>query len=119
MNGNKKIIHLTESELKNIIKEHVQKVLLEWGNYRSSESFTIGLWAVDLEDAVADYLDSLDKFPGEVEIDLAYEIIPYERGDYWTPPCGGYADLEEITVDTDGTFQDILPPELYESFKDT
>ena len=119
MNTNKNIIQLTETELKNIIKEHVQKVLLEYRNYSSSESITIDLWSVDIEDAVADYLDSLDDFPGTVEIELYYEIIPYEPGDYWTPPYGGYADLEKIEVDTDGAFQKILPPELYESFKDS
>lgn len=119
MNGNKNIIHLTESELKNIIKEHVQKVLKEWRNYRGSVPVAIDLWKVDLEDAVADYLDSLDNCPGEVEIKIAYEIIPYERGDYWTPPSGGYADLEEMTVDSNGAFDNILPPELYKSFEDS
>lgn len=119
MNGNKNIIHLTESELKNIIKEHVQKVLIEWRNYRGSVPVAIDLWKVDLEDAVADYLDSLNNSPGEVEIRIAYEIIPYERGDYWTPPSGGYADLEEITVDSNGAFENILPPDLYKSFEDS
>ena len=112
----KNIIRLTESELKNLIRESVKSIIAEANGY-NTEDISVDLCYVDFDsEELGDFLDSLDEYPDQVSCELEYSIEEYDRGDYWTPPSGGYAEIVDWSVDTDGVFKSILPPELYEIF---
>lgn len=120
MNRNKKnIIHLTESELKTIIKEEILNIISERKIAYPTTTVYIDLFNIDIEDeSLCEYLDNIDEdCPNEVAVTIEYEIIPYSPGDYWTPPEGGYADLIDCHIDSNNNFKNILPPELFEIFK--
>lgn len=112
----KNIIRLTESELKKLIRESVKSIIAEANGY-NTEYISVDLCYVDFDnEELGDFLDSLDETPDQVSCELEYSIEEYDKGDYWTPPSGGYADIVDWSIDTDGVFKNILPPELYEIF---
>lgn len=119
----KNIIRLTESELKTLISESVKNILKESGvrkNNKSSDiskNFDVDLYDVEFSNPELDeYLSELENLPETVEVVLHFREVPYDKGDYYTPPSGGYAELEDYDIDSDGTFEKLLPPELYQHF---
>lgn len=115
----KQIIRLTESDLHEIIKESVNRILHE--SYSHSEEYImVDVNDVNFEDErVSDFLyDNQDKELPEVSVKIEFEIEPYDPGDYWTPPYGGYARIVDCTPDEDGYYKKIIPEELYQCFID-
>ena len=113
----KQIIRLTESDLHNIITESVNRILHE--SYSHSEEYIlIDVDDVDFKDErVSDFLyDNQDKEFPKVSVKLEYDIEPYDGGDYYTPPSGGYANIVRCEPDEDNQFKNIIPQELYQSF---
>lgn len=116
----KNTIRLTESELKTMIKEAVSKIITESPLYRKSP-VQEGIIEVDLM-----YLEfsnpQLEEFfedakcPETVSVRVEYTVEPFNRGDYWTPPSGGEVEMENMEVDYDGVFKNIIPADLYQSF---
>ena len=113
----KQIIRLTESDLHNIITESVNRILHE--SYSHSEEYIL----IDVDDVnfkderVSDFLyDNQDKEFPKVSVKLEYDIEPYDGGDYYTPPSGGYANIVRCEPDEDNQFKNIIPQELYQSF---
>lgn len=118
----KKVIKLTESELKNIIKESVKKVLNETKHLHESFNDSeyikdeIELWELDLSEEVSDFLEDYNgKEYDTVSVEVEVINEPYNSGDYWTPPSGGVR-FSDCKVDTDGKFKAILPDKLYDDF---
>ena len=113
----RQIIRLTESDLHEIIKESVNQILKESSsNYHDYVS--IDLLNVDFGDErLEEFLGSLTEMP-EVSVKLEFDIEPYDPGDYWTPPYGGYANIVDCTPDEDGYYKKIIPEELYQCFID-
>lgn len=56
------------------------------------------------------------KCPEAVSVRVEYTVEPINRGDYWTPPSGGEVEIENMEVDYDGVFKNIIPADLYQSF---
>ena len=54
--------------------------------------------------------------PNQISIKFEYEIIPYDGGDYYTPPEGGYAEIHGYEIDEDGAYKAIMPTEIYQIF---
>jgi hypothetical protein len=112
----KNIIRLTESELKAFIKEAVHNIISEASNNRWDSYMTIDIGDIDCDDELEEFFDNLEECPDTVEVGIDYEIIPYDRGDYYTPPSGGEAELTDYELDVYNTFKDILPEDLYQRF---
>jgi hypothetical protein len=112
----KNIIRLTESELKAFIKEAVHSIISEASNKRWDSYMSIDMGDIECDDELDEFFDSLEECPGTVEVGIDYEIIPYDRGDYYTPPSGGEAELTNYELDVYNTFEDILPEDLYQRF---
>lgn len=112
----KNVIRLTESELKAFIKEAVHNIISEASNKRWDSYMSIDMGDVECDDELADFFDNLEECPDTVEVGIDYEIIPYDRGDYYTPPSGGEAELTNYELDVYNTFEDILPEDLYQRF---
>lgn len=112
----KNIIRLTESELKAFIKEAVHSIISEASNKSWDTYMSIDMGDIDYDDELADFFDNLEECPDTVEVGIDYEIIPYDRGDYYTPPSGGEAELTNYELDVYNTFEDILPEDLYQRF---
>lgn len=110
----KNIIRLTESELKTMIKEVVTKIIKE-ASY-STDTIEVELYYLDFTDPKLDEFFEDAECPENVLVELQYDIEPYDGGDYWTPPSGGYANIYGYNIDCDNTFKKIIPPELYNSF---
>lgn len=120
-----KPIKMTESQFKAFIKESVANVLNEMGfKKRINESSGYEELETEIEvdflkcaqtGEIAQLLDS-DKLPWTVNVILYLEWIPYDKGDYYTPPYGGFSEIQDIKVDTTGEFKAVLSPELYGVF---
>lgn len=109
----KNIIHLTESELYGLIQESVKKILSEGRGYYT-ESLYIDLNNVDITDErLLDFLENVDEYP-EIEVTFKYTINPYNPGDYYNPPEGGDAEIDDWEYESDNMFKKALSPELYE-----
>lgn len=113
----KQIIRLTESDLHEIIKESVNRILHESSSY-SEEYIMVDVYDVNFKDErVSDFLyDNQDNELPQVSVKLEYDIEPYDGGDYYTPPSGGYANIVRCEPDEDNQFKNIIPQELYQSF---
>ena len=113
----KQIIRLTESDLHNIIKESVNRILNE-SDSNSEEYIMVDVYDVDFKDErITDFLDdNQDKGLPKVSVKLEYDIVPYDEGDYYTPPGGGYASIVSCEPDYNNQFKNIIPQELYQSF---
>lgn len=113
----KNVIRLTESELKAFIKEAINNIISEASDKKWDGYMSIDIGNIDCDDEeLVDFFDNLEECPDSVEVGIDYEIIPYDRGDYYTPPSGGGAELTDYELDVDNTFQNILPEELYQRF---
>lgn len=113
----KNVIRLTESELKAFIKEAVHNIILEASNNRWNSYMSIDIDDIDCDDEeLKEFFDNLEECPDSVEVGIDYKIIPYDGGDYNTPPSGGEAELTNYELDVYNTFKDILPEELYQRF---
>lgn len=113
----KNVVRLTESELKAFIKEAVHNIISEASNKQWDDYMSIDIGYVDCDDEeLVEFFDNLEECPDSVEVGIDYEIIPYDRGDYYTPPSGGGAELTDYELDVDNTFQNILPEDLYQRF---
>lgn len=76
----------------------------------SKDSKTITLSIGDFEyenEAVNDWItDNWDSLPTEdVEITIVFTYVPEDKGDYWTPPSGGYVEIDDVMVKSDETFE--------------
>ena len=119
----KNIIRLTESELKTLISESVKNILKESGIRKINESsgisknFDVDLYYVEISNPELDeYLSELETLPETVSVLMNFNEEPYDAGDYYTAPSGGYFELENYEIDTDGAFKRIIPQNLYQSF---
>lgn len=115
----KKTIHLTESELKTMIKEAVNKILTESQKYYTWDiNVDIGdiMFEGDLDNFLEGIYENEKDTPGSVSVVLEYKMEPYDAGDYWTPPSGGGCDIIDFEVDPSGKFKSIIPNALYEEF---
>lgn len=121
---NKQIIRITESELKNIIKESVKRILKEKSNFKKiikesskgTKIFYIELFHIDFTNPELEEFFDENDIPESVSVNMKFDYHSYDSGDYYTAPSGGYATLTNYVVDYDGKFKKILPPELYKSF---
>ena len=113
----KNVIRLTESELKAFIKEAVHNIISEASNNRWDSYMSIDMHNIDCDDEeLEEFFDNLEECPDSVEVGIDYKIIPYDRGDYYTPPSGGEAELTDYELDVYNTFKNIMPEELYQRF---
>ena len=63
--------------------------------------------------------DNWDNLPTEdVEITIYFKYIPEDKGDYWTPPSGGYIELNDIEFN-DNPLMQYLKQELSTEFVQT
>lgn len=116
----KQLIRLTEGDLHKIINESVKKILNEMGSNTTTSYATVDVG--DIIDAgnevLCDWFETecpIDA-PNEISIKFEYEIIPYDGGDYYTPPEGGYAEIHNYEMDGDDTYKAIMPTEIYQLF---
>jgi hypothetical protein len=103
-----KIVRLTESELKNIIMESVKNILREGASSRDYKTIVLSIGDFDYEnEALNEWIsDNWDSLPTEdVEIGIDFTYVPEDKGDYWTPPSGGYIEVYDVTVTSDQTFE--------------
>ena len=122
--ANKQIIRITESELKNIIKESVKTILKEQSNIKKiikesskdTEIFDIDLFRIDFTNPELEEFFDENDIPESVSVGMKFDYDSYDSGDYYTAPYGGHATLTDYVVDYYGKFKKILPPELYKSF---
>lgn len=113
----KNIVRLTESELKAFIKEAIHNIISEASNNKWDSYMSIDLYDIDFDDEELDeFFENLEECPDSVEVGIDYEIIPYDGGDYYTPPSGGEANLTNYELDVYNTFKEIMPEALYERF---
>ena len=122
--ANKQIIRITESELKNIIKESVKTILKEQSSIKKiikesskeTKIFDIDLFHIDFTNPELEEFFDENDIPESVSVGMRFDSNSYDSGDYYTPESGGYVTLTDYVVDYDGEFKKILPPELYKSF---
>lgn len=113
----KNVVRLTESELKALIKEAVHNIISEASNNRWDSYMSIDIRDIDCDDEeLGAFFDNLEEYPDSVEVGIDYEIIPYNGGDYYTPPSGGGAELTNYELDVYNTFKEIMPEDLYQRF---
>lgn len=115
----KKTIHLTESELKTMIKEAVNKILTESQKYYTWDiNVNMGdiMFEGDLDNFLEDMYENEMDVPESVSVVLEYEMEPYDAGDYWTPPSGGGCNIIDFEIDPSNEFKSIIPNALYEEF---
>lgn len=116
----KKIIRLTESELKTMIKEAVNKIIAESPLYRKppvqEDIIKVNLMYLELSNPqLEEFFENTD-CPETVSVRVEYTVEPIDHGDYWTPPSGGEVEMVNMEVDYDNVFKNIIPTELYQSF---
>lgn len=120
------IVRLTENELKQVIRESVNRILSEmdlgdmednvqpihsleeYMDILHNTEFTKDNWEIDKQDSNFDqnggevvvYLngDDFDYISLKIYFDLDVSYIPYDKGDYWTPPEGGYHECNSLTI---------------------
>lgn len=108
----KRTIRLTESDLRQVIKESVTKILNEsYCNTKCIED-EINISDTNGSDILFDYLYENDITDDIVSVNIYVDNEPYDAGDYYTPPSGG-ASYSHCEVDVDGKFKQILPDEIY------
>jgi hypothetical protein len=116
----KNIIRLTESELKTMIKEAVNKIITESPLYRKpvarEDYINVELMDLEFSNLQLDEFFAEAECPPVVKVKVKYTIEPIDRGDYWTPSSGGGIEKQDIEVDYDGTFKNIVPEDLYQIF---
>lgn len=113
----KNVVRLTESELKAFIKEAVHNIISEASNNKWDSYMSIDLYDIDCDDEeLGAFFENLEEYPDSVEVGIDYEIIPYNGGDYYTPPSGGGAELTNYELDVYNTFKEIMPEDLYQRF---
>lgn len=115
----KKIIRLTESELKSIISEHVTKILKEAQRYYTWD-IGIKIYDIDFPDELNNFLDEIYENDMEItntiSVQLEYEMVPYDAGDYLTPSSGGGCNIVDVIIDQNDEFKSILPDTFYKQF---
>lgn len=113
----KNVVRLTESELKAFIKEAINNIISEASNNRWDSYMSIDIGDIDCDDEeLGAFFENLEEYPDSVEVGFDYEIIPYNGGDYYTPPSGGGAELTNYELDVYNTFKEIMPEDLYQRF---
>lgn len=113
----KNVVRLTESELKALIKEAVHNIISEASNNRWDGYMSIDIRDIDCDDEELEaFFENLEEYPDSVEVGIDYEIMPYNGGDYYTPPSGGGAELTNYELDVYNTFKEIMPEDLYQRF---
>lgn len=137
-----KTIRLTESELKNMIIESVQKILNEginptndsnWSNYPMTESILneyksskkgYSTTTVDIDLFYIEFPEPLNNFmenniiPDTIEVEISYLYNEYTPATYWQPAEGG--DFEYYCSDVlTQPFENVIPQEMMQTFIDT
>lgn len=116
-----KTVRLTESELKNMIIESVKKILKEARTSNETKTIVLSIGDFYYENKELDEWigDNWDNLPTEdVEITINFRYIPEDKGDYWTPPSGGYIELNDIEFN-DNPLMQYLKQELSTEFVQT
>lgn len=81
-----------------------------------TRDFDIDLYYVEITNPELDeYLAELD-LPETIAVSMSFYEEPYDKGDYYTPPSGGYVELGNYEIDTDGVFKKLIAPEYYQAF---
>ena len=117
---NKKIIRLTESEFKTIIKESISTILENINDkklLKESEIINVDLYDIDTSDypELDEYLQDAN-IPDSISVEMMFDENESDNGDYYTPSTSAYFSLYDYNIDINGEFKKYLPEELYDSF---
>ena len=120
------IVRLTENELKQVIRESVNMILSEmdlgdmednvqpihsleeYMDILHNTEFSRDKWDINEDESNFDrdggyveiylYGDDFDYISLKIYFDMNVSYIPYDKGDYWTPPEGGYHECNSFNI---------------------
>ena len=124
----KNTICLTENQFKVMISEAIrnvinelhsnQSLLKEYNTYSKTDIISVDLADVEFSKNLDEFfLESpYETMPDKVDVEVTFQEIPYDGGDYYNEPSGGYLEYEGCSVDYYDEYKKLLPPDLYNVF---
>jgi len=81
--------------------------------YYGDEYYELTLDELDYENQnLYDYLEQNNLLDEKIEINLKFHEVPYSKVDYDTPPSGGYAEMDDYSIDLSDNLKNSLPKEI-------